>query len=320
MDGRMKVSVIIPCHNCGESVGAAVHSVGVQSHPAYEIIVVDDASTDGSVEAVRASSPEIQLLRVNYRNAAATRNEGIRAATGEWVAFLDADSIWFDYHLSQAIDLVRDTTDVAYMCWGHVSDHPSVAPSTNESSPSDRPLTGLRDEMTVQWRLRGGYGFPTVGMLVRRRVLQDIGGFDVSQRRRHDFELFLRVVHGHTWSYHPRRSWWSRPPRPGDISADTAKCKYYALRALTLNEQRYHPTIMRELIERSARSAFTAALRGGNVDQINRTRQLAWPHLARRDKVIFQVLQHLPKSIRDSLTGTVGSSRLRAKNLGVTLA
>src|SRR5262249_34415469 len=111
----MQVSVIMPCHNAGRWISQALRSAAAQTAPPHEVIVIDDDSTDDSVEQIQASGVPHRLLRVRANNAAAARNAGIALATGDWIAFLDADDIWYPHHLESAASLLADGTDVAYM-------------------------------------------------------------------------------------------------------------------------------------------------------------------------------------------------------------
>jgi glycosyltransferase involved in cell wall biosynthesis len=103
----MRISVIMPCHNAGRWIGEALQSTSIQTRPPDEVIVIDDASTDDSVEQIKNSGVAVQLLRTNCRNAAAARNLGIEAATGDWLAFLDADDVWYPQHLERAQQLFQ---------------------------------------------------------------------------------------------------------------------------------------------------------------------------------------------------------------------
>lgn len=87
---RMRASVIIPCRNGERIVGEAVRSALAQSEPPLEVFVVDDASTDGTSEAARAAGARVLRLE-ERRNAGGARNAGIEAASGDVLAFLDAD-------------------------------------------------------------------------------------------------------------------------------------------------------------------------------------------------------------------------------------
>src|SRR5512143_34228 len=88
----MRVSVVIPCRNGERLVGDAVRSALAQTEPPAEVIVVDDASTDGTAEAARAAGAKV-LVNERRRNAGGARNVGIEAASGDAYAFLDADVI-----------------------------------------------------------------------------------------------------------------------------------------------------------------------------------------------------------------------------------
>ena len=111
----MNVSVVIPCHNAGRWIAGALRSAAQQTCPAHEIIVVDDSSSDNSLAEIEASGVDVKLLRVNARNAAAARNAGIEAASGDWIALLDADDVWYPNHLGSCRRAPCATEDVAFM-------------------------------------------------------------------------------------------------------------------------------------------------------------------------------------------------------------
>ena len=107
------VSVIVPCYNCEAYLSTTLGSVLTQTHRELELIVVDDASTDGSaglVEQFALQDPRVRLMRMP-RNAgapAAPRNLGTREARGEWIAYLDADDIWHPRKLELQLQALRD--------------------------------------------------------------------------------------------------------------------------------------------------------------------------------------------------------------------
>src|SRR6184192_1546701 len=111
----MRISVIMPCHNASRWIAAALRSISKQTHSAHEIVVIDDGSTDNSVLEIERTSVPVKLLRVGFNNAAAARNAGIEIATGDWIALLDADDIWYPNHLARAAELLEATDDVAFM-------------------------------------------------------------------------------------------------------------------------------------------------------------------------------------------------------------
>src|SRR4051812_30232823 len=89
-----QVSVIIPAHNSADFIGTAVESVLAQTFADYEIVVVDDGSTDGTREVLERFEGRIVYLHQQNRGVSAARNAGIRRSRGELVCFLDADDIW----------------------------------------------------------------------------------------------------------------------------------------------------------------------------------------------------------------------------------
>ena len=89
-----RFSVVIPAFNAEKTLARAIESVRAQSWPAHEIIVVDDGSTDASAEVAAAFGAEVRLLRQANSGVSAARNAGAMAATGDWLAFLDADD-WY---------------------------------------------------------------------------------------------------------------------------------------------------------------------------------------------------------------------------------
>ncbi|HZF67722.1 MAG TPA: glycosyltransferase family 2 protein, partial [Gemmatirosa sp.] len=96
------MSVIIACYNRAEYVGAAIESALAQTHPPHEIIVVDDQSTDGSVDVV--SRYPVRLLHAPEKlYAAGARNLAASVATGELIAILDSDDLWLPSHLEHAV-------------------------------------------------------------------------------------------------------------------------------------------------------------------------------------------------------------------------
>ena len=107
-DRRIAVSVIIPTYNRAHCVSEAIDSVLAQDPPADEVIVIDDGSTDNTPEVLQAYGDKIKPFRQENKGVGAARNVGMHLATGEWVAFLDSDDIWYPGRLRS---LLRDITE-----------------------------------------------------------------------------------------------------------------------------------------------------------------------------------------------------------------
>jgi glycosyltransferase involved in cell wall biosynthesis len=276
----MKVSVVIPCHNAGRWIAGALQSAAQQTHPAAEIIVVDDSSNDNSLVEIGASGVDVKLLRVNARNAATARNAGIEAAGGDWIALLDADDVWYPNHLARAAELLAPTEDVAFM-----SNHDWIG--------LDGGLLPIPDELqcklTASWsgmsvgeffRLAdSGFHFGHSTVLYRLDRLRAVGMFDPSQRRRHDIDLWIRMIAGRTWTYDTVKSVGYRENTPGSISKAELECDYFYLRALVRNIDRVRCDTFRRHLARESRRAMGRAFVDAPAAHYARVRELAWRHL-----------------------------------------
>jgi glycosyltransferase involved in cell wall biosynthesis len=103
---REKVSAIIPVYNCERYVTAAIESVLAQTYPVHEIIIVDDGSTDGTRAVLEPYIGRIRYMRQEKRGVAAARNNGIVHASGDFIAFLDADDLWLPDKLQLQMDFL----------------------------------------------------------------------------------------------------------------------------------------------------------------------------------------------------------------------
>ncbi len=118
---RPRVSVIIPAHNAGQSLGACVRSVFAQTHPSWELIVVDDGSTDDTGTVARAYSPEsVRYVLQENQGAGAARTHGMRLARGDLVAFLDADDLWTSTFLERTVAFLDSHADAIAVSTGFV--------------------------------------------------------------------------------------------------------------------------------------------------------------------------------------------------------
>lgn len=108
MSDQPTISVIIPVYNGAEFVTQALDNVFSQGIELHEVIVVDDGSSDGSCDVVRAYPAQVTLIEQENAGPGAARNTGIKAATGAFVAFLDVDDLWPEGKLQRQIDVMQD--------------------------------------------------------------------------------------------------------------------------------------------------------------------------------------------------------------------
>ena len=109
-----RVSVVMPCHNREKDISAAIDSVIAQDYDDFEIIVVDDRSTDRSREVVEGYGDQLRLIRREVNGgAAAARNTGIAAARGEFLAYCDSDDIQLPFRVRSQVELLEQSPNVA---------------------------------------------------------------------------------------------------------------------------------------------------------------------------------------------------------------
>lgn len=114
-----KVSVVIPCFNDEAYIAEAIHSVLNQTYPVWEVICVDDGSTDQSLSILKAiDSSKLTILSQFNSGAAAARNHGVKATTGNLLCFLDADDLWSTTKLERQIDRMKH----AQISFGHIKE------------------------------------------------------------------------------------------------------------------------------------------------------------------------------------------------------
>lgn len=192
-----RVSVVLPTYNRATLLEKAIESVLSQTFEEYELIIVDDASTDETSEVVRSFDDD----RITYirheanQHGAVARNTGIDTASGEYVAFLDDDDEWYPTKLEKQCRKIDDSDDEVALiyCWSEVYDGDELV---NVREPE---LRGDIFEQTLTRNPIGG----TPTLFVRRNVLQEIGGFDESLRRGQDSDLVRRITKGNHVDYVP---------------------------------------------------------------------------------------------------------------------
>jgi len=188
MPDRLGVSVVIPCHNAERFLGAALESVRAQSRPVTEVIVVDDASTDGSGAIATAFGATV-LQHASNRGNGAARNTGLRAARSPLVALLDADDAWLPAHVETVAGLLEAHAD-AVAAFSALRDFGDGVP------PRLAPRIPFIDEGGPQWLfercLRHYVGQPSA-CVMRRDAALAVGGFSEEMRVGVDFDLWLRL-------------------------------------------------------------------------------------------------------------------------------
>jgi glycosyltransferase involved in cell wall biosynthesis len=117
-----KVSVVIPNYNYARYVGEAIESVLAQTYRDFEIIVINNGSTDNSIEVLKKYEDRIRCFTQENQGQSGARNRGIQESRGEWIAFLDADDVWLPTKLEQQVPLFSDPKVGIVYCGVQVTD------------------------------------------------------------------------------------------------------------------------------------------------------------------------------------------------------
>jgi glycosyltransferase involved in cell wall biosynthesis len=183
------VSVIIPTYNHAHFIGEAIQSVLNQIFSDFEVIIVDDGSTDNTVDIVGSFvDKRIKYLYQDNKGLAAARNTGLRSAKGEFVVFLDADDILLPNKLAVQVAWLQTHVECCLVASGYFY-----------MDEQGRPLQEQRPWLTFpKFEIEDWLFYCPVGIhciLIRKRCVEQVGGFDDTLRMVADYDLWLRLAH-----------------------------------------------------------------------------------------------------------------------------
>ncbi len=183
-----KVTVVVPVFNREAAVRRAIASVLAQTCQDFELIVVDDGSTDGTGEAVAAlTDPRIRLIRHDKnRGGSAARNTGIRAGSAPYVAFLDSDDEWLPTKLERQLAVFESSS-------GQVALVYTGSERVYSDGTVERYIPRRRSDLSRALLTDNVVGETTVGM-VRRSAVLETGGFDETLPAAQEMDLWLRLA------------------------------------------------------------------------------------------------------------------------------
>jgi len=189
VSGAARVSIVTPAFNGAATILDAVHSVQRQTFADWELIVVDDGSTDATVDTVASiGDRRVRIERTPTRSGPArARNRGVALARGEFVAFLDADDVWMPEKLAHQVQaLERMSTAGAAYSWTAFIDEQGRYMFAKEPSFSEGDVF---DDLLVTFFIASGSN-----VMARRRAIEAVGGFDESLPILEDWEFWLRFA------------------------------------------------------------------------------------------------------------------------------
>ncbi|MDB4584214.1 glycosyltransferase family 2 protein [Draconibacterium sp.] len=184
------VSVVIPAYNAASYIERCLDSVFGQSHQSEEVIVVDDGSEDDLIGALVPYKTRIRLIRQSNQGAAKARNTGVRHSKSEYIAFLDSDDLWHPDKQMIQLSAIAKEPDIALCFCEYTSVHEDAIRTfhfaPNPSAPRPRMIDNFLEVF------RSPY-FGTPGVIIKREVFDEHGGFDTTFERAEDIDLWLRV-------------------------------------------------------------------------------------------------------------------------------
>jgi glycosyltransferase involved in cell wall biosynthesis len=188
---RPLVTVVTPAYNIAKYIGETVDSVLRQTFHDFEYLMVDDGSTDNSVDVIKAhvgDDPRFRLVQGEHRGPSAARNAGIREAKGQYIAFLDGDDRWHPKFLERQLQLIQ-----------------SLPPDVGAVFCRSRLVLENGTLVFLQWQRAGRYDFDDFlvnsnparngsSLLIRASCFADVGGFDEDLHRLEDLDMWLRIA------------------------------------------------------------------------------------------------------------------------------
>lgn len=189
------ISVIIPLYNKEDFIEEAIHSVLRQSYKKFELLVIDDGSTDKSHELVESiKDNRLKLIKIEHSGVSTARNTGVRASKFDWVAFLDADDWWDSNFLKEMVHAIKTFKDVKLFASGRIHVF------KDSQKPYSNPYLPLFGETgAVNFFKIISRFLPVINSsnaVLRKSLFEDVGYFRNTQKMHEDHDLWIRLSVG----------------------------------------------------------------------------------------------------------------------------
>lgn len=179
------VSIIIPVYNASMYIVRALDSIKNQSFNDYEVIVIDDGSTDDSAIKIQSYSLDVILIKKINGGVSSARNVGIKAAKGKYIAFLDADDEWLPSKLLVQVNhILKHKALIAIYC----KDYNIREKATVSGYSSSELIEKNCEDIFMQ-----PYNLTMSSFLIKSSVIKDLGGFDEHLKTAEDIDLYLKA-------------------------------------------------------------------------------------------------------------------------------
>lgn len=213
-----KVSIVIPTYNSEKYIEESIDSVSLQTNVDFEIVVIDDGSTDGTEAIVKELSKKDKRVKYYYQNnkgPGGARNRGIKEAQGEYIAFLDADDLLLKDSLEKRLTLFSKLSSIGLVFTDYYLEDNSGTNSTNDISYLKKRNFLKELSSATEWTEHGyllnkkffemsvikGSFIWTSTVMVKKEVLNEVGGFSEDLRRSQDKDLWYRIIKKYNVGY-----------------------------------------------------------------------------------------------------------------------
>lgn len=180
-----KVSVCIPTYNRKEYLKETLESVFAQTYRDYEVVIIDDGSTDGTDQMIKQIDGPIKYFHQENHGVSDARNKLIDKAEGEYITFIDSDDILLPYAIEELMEIVenRDSDVVAYSSYLGIDENGVKVKRKHHKLPSGSIAAELFEYIHVH----------SCGTLCRKNLFKEVGGFDVSLPVCSEYVLWLKI-------------------------------------------------------------------------------------------------------------------------------
>lgn len=196
-----KVSAVIPTYNRMDVICDAIDSILNQTYPHIEILVVDDGSTDQTLEILQKYEEKIVVIHQENRGCSSARNQGIRAASGNYIAFLDSDDKWLPEKIEKQMKLLSQAGKNVSCCWCNLLIESDGTILNRLSIDKLRPKYAQGLWLNPLEILATRFVLFNQAILIRKEALDRVGYFDESLWVMEDYDLAVKLAMQGPWVY-----------------------------------------------------------------------------------------------------------------------
>lgn len=235
------VSVIIPVYNGEKYIRCAIDSVLKQDYQSIEIVVIDDGSSDSTLQILNEYGDKVSIYQQPNKGSAAARNLGIKMANGTYIAFLDADDYWFPGKISAQMQALRATgcrmAYTRFLFWHADTDNgwPDPASVLFQDRLAFKPGSKVEPKWVYADLLLDCLVW-TSTVLIAKEELSRVGGFDEDLRKGQDYDLWLRLSRTIQMAYLDQVSALYRLHGESITHTPNSRCFEYEILSKAVNE------------------------------------------------------------------------------------